>query len=100
MILIIQILAVVYLLAVNFYAFMLMRLQKEQATNPNGVRRRITDGRILLSGTLGGALGVYLSTFILKYRRDSVLIMVLMPLLVAITAFIVVSAFLSGFWLG
>lgn len=98
MMLLIKILVIVYIVAINCYAFSLMSIQKNQNNNINK-KRKITDGKILLSGTLGGALGVYISTFILNYRRDSIFIMVLMPILFAINIFIVVSAFTSGFWL-
>ena len=83
----------VYFLAVNFYAFTLMRLQKTQAVSNENPRRKITDKKIFLSGALGGALGVYLATFILKYRRDSLFIMVLMPILIALTILLIVTAF-------
>lgn len=97
--LILKILAVVYILAINFYAFMLMKLQKNQTLSQAQPKRRISDGKILLSGTLGGALGVFLSTFILKYRRDSIMIMVLMPILTALTVYIIAMGFISNFWL-
>ena len=99
MMLILKILAVVYILAINFYAFMLMKLQKNQTLSQAQPKRRISDGKILLSGTLGGALGVFLSTFILKYRRDSIMIMVLMPILTALTVYIIAMGFISNFWL-
>lgn len=99
MIVLLIVLLVVYVLAVNFYSFMLMLLQKKQSSLATKPKRVITDGKILLSAVLGGALSTFISTFLLKYRRDSILIMVVTPLLVAIQVFIVVSAFTSGFWL-
>lgn len=99
MMLLVKILVIVYFLAVNCYSFSLMAIQKKQATATSPPKRKVTDKKILLSGTLGGALGVYISTFILKYRRDSILIMVLMPLLVAVTLYGIITAFIYGFWI-
>ena len=87
-----------YVLAINFYAFILMLLQKRQTAQSVAPRRKISDGKILLSGTLGGALGVFLSTFFLKYRRDSILIMVLMPIITAIYVYLILKLFSLGFF--
>ena len=97
-ILIITLIAV-YFIAVNFYAFMLMRLQKNQSVSEQNTQRKITDKRLFLSGAIGGALGVYLATFILKYRRDSLLIMVVMPLLIALTVFLAIAVFKLRVWI-
>ena len=87
-----------YVFAINFYAFILMLLQKRQVTHNANGNRKISDGKILLSGTLGGSLGVFLSTFFLKYRRDSLLIMVLMPIITAIYVYLILKLFSFGFF--
>ena len=48
-----------------------------------------------VAGVLGGALGAYLSTFFLKYRRDSLFIMALMPVIATLNIYL----FLSGFYM-
>lgn len=95
MVTLIKILLIVYIVAVNFYAFMLVRAQKIQ--NAEGGESKIKDGKLLLIGAMGGALGVFLSTFILSYRKDSMLLMVVMPLLVAINVYFLVISFISDF---
>ena len=87
-----------YVVAINFYAFVLMLLQKKQTNKNTSVHRKISDGKILLSGMLGGALGVFVSTFFLKYRRDSILIMVLMPIITAFYVYLILKLFSFGFF--
>ena len=87
-----RVLLCVYALAINFYAFMLLYIQKTK----NDVER-VTDGKILLAGALGGALGVYLSTFFLKYRRTSLFIMAVMPLLATLNLYLFISGFYMRF---
>ena len=57
----------------------------------------IKDGKVFISGMLGGALGVYLAMFILSYRLNNLFLMVTMPLLIVLTAFIVIVGFQGNF---
>ena len=84
-----RVLICVYAFAINLYSFMLLYVQK---TNANEV---VKDGKIVIAALLGGALGAYLSTFFLKYRRTSLLIMGLMPVIATLNIYL----FLSGFCL-
>ena len=74
---------------------MLMRSQKIQ--NLEGGERKIKDGKLFLTGALGGALGIFLSTFILSYRKDSLLLMVVMPLLIAVNVYFIILGFMTDF---
>ena len=74
MIVLIRILIAVYLIAINFYAFMLVRAQKIQRIEDG--ESKVKDGKLFLTGAIGGALGIFISTFILSYRKDSLLLMV------------------------
>lgn len=89
MLTIIKVLIAVYIVAINVYAFLLMHIQKRQSTE---AITTVKDGRIFIVALLGGALAIYVSTFILRYRRDSMLIMVLMPMIATVNAFIFVTA--------
>ena len=95
MVTLIKILLIVYIVAVNFYAFMLVRAQKIQ--NAETGESKVKDAKLLLTGAIGGALGIFLSTFILSYRKDSLLLMVVMPLLVAVNVYFLVIGFMSDF---
>ena len=95
MIVLIRILIAVYLIAINFYAFMLVRAQKIQRIEDG--ESKVKDGKLFLTGAIGGALGIFISTFILSYRKDSLLLMVVMPLLFAVTAYFLVLGFMTDF---
>lgn len=95
MVTLLRILLIVYIVAVNFYAFMLVRSQKIQ--NAETGESKVKDGKLFLAGAIGGALGIFLSTFILSYRKDSLLLMVVMPLLIAVNVYFLVLGFMSDF---
>ena len=107
------ILLVAYIVAINFYAFLLVKSLRDQdrlseakrqaeplisATAPETppLRDRAL-GKLLLTGALGGAITVYVCMFILKYKRSDLLLMVLMPLLGVLNVYLFVLLFKSGF---
>ncbi len=139
------VLLIVYIAAINFYAFMLVKSLKaeqsqgeytlkspfknaenrsnEEQTEPaqtqpkNGKQKREkaaeqnsneqkpsseqvkdkTVGKLCITGALGGAIALYVSFFVFKYRRNHLLLMVLMPLLGVLNIYIWVLLFRSGF---
>lgn len=108
---IVYILLVAYILAINFYAFLLVKsfrdkerereLRRESAplsdtTSPPPQNERFL-GKLLITGALGGALTVYICMFIFKFRRSDLLLMVLMPLLGVLNVYLFVILFRSGF---
>ena len=86
--LIFYILLSAYILAVNFYAFLLVKSLRDQ-------ERR--DGKLLLTGALGGAITLYVCMFLFKYRKTDLLPMVLLPVLGALNVYLFVLLFRSGF---
>ena len=84
----------VYILAVNFYAVMLIISQRNEfgdnATKPTG------DGKIILAAILGGALAVYISMFIMRYRIKNILLMILMPVIAVLNIYFFYLAYTSG----
>jgi uncharacterized membrane protein YsdA (DUF1294 family) len=58
---------------------------------------KIKDGKVFISGMLGGALGVYLAMFILSYRLNNLFLMVTMPILIVLTAYIIIVGFQGNF---
>ena len=74
---------------------MLVRAQKIQRIEDG--ESKVKDGKLFLTGAIGGALGIFISTFILSYRKDSLLLMVVMPLLFAVTAYFLVLGFMTDF---
>ena len=94
---ILYILAVAYILAVNFYAFLLVKSladQEKQAVLEEELHQKVSNAesqqpappqkyfrKLLITGALGGAITVYVCMFLFKYKRSELALMVLMPLL-------------------
>lgn len=93
----IEILLIVYALSINVYAFMLLHAQKKNFIETG--EKKISDGKVFLAILLGGAIGVYLGTFALSYRKDSILYMVLTPLIIALEVYFVILSITSNFWI-
>lgn len=86
----------VYLLAINFYGVLMLHFQKK-ARDDSPETKSVSDVKILLSGLLGGAIGIFTFMFIFKYRLKSLPFMVLMPIFIAINLYLIVFAFTRGF---
>lgn len=114
--LILYILVIAYILAINFYAFLLvksMRDKEKQAeseeklppildvntttppTQPAKPPQKYL-GKLLLTGILGGAITIYICMFIFKYKRSDLLLMILMPLFGVLNIYFWVLLFRSG----
>ena len=118
------IILIVYILAVNFYAFLSMRnlissteqaetpvseknekekthkLEKAEAIEPPQKTQRefLPDWRLLVTGAAGGAITIYVCMFIYKYKLNNLLLMVLMPVLAAINLYVWILLFSKGFF--
>ena len=107
------ILLIAYIVAINFYAFLLVKGLRDRektaevkrqaeplisAANPDTqpLKERYL-GKLLLTGALGGAITIYVCMFILKYKRSDLLLMVLMPLFGVLNVYLFVLLFKSGF---
>lgn len=86
---------IAYILAINFYAFTLVKSLKDDFTD--GEPNKSSDGRLFLTGLLGGAITIYACMFIFKYRLKSLFLMLLMPVLGVLNVYLWVIAFRSGF---
>ena len=113
---ILYILLIAYILAINFYAFVLIKTLRDKEReaelhrqgepltsfeqNPQPLAKPSADkyiGRLLVTGLLGGAITIYVCMFLLKYKRTELLLMVMMPLLGVLNIYLWVLLFKSGF---
>ncbi len=94
--LIVYVITIVYLLAINLYGILMLKFQKK-AVEDNDTSAKVSDAKLYLSGLLGGALGIFMFMFILKYRLKSLFMMVLMPVFIAISAYLVITLLNGGF---
>ena len=93
---ILTIILIVYLVAINFYGVLLLLSQKNERDKYLN-SHKISDGKLVLIGFLGGALGIFSFMLILKYRLGSFWLMVLLPVMISVTAYLSYLAFSGGF---
>lgn len=84
----------VYILAINFYAVMLLKSQRDEYGEDD---KKTGDGKLILTAILGGALAIYVSMFIMRYRLKNLLFMILMPVIGVLNIYFFYLAFRSGF---
>lgn len=80
------VLLTVYIISVNFCAFFLMKRQYE-AWEAGDTAVGKSDGKVILVALLGGALAVFVTMFIYKYRLSNVLFMIMMPVLTVVNLY-------------
>ena len=86
------VLLVVYILAINFYAFLFMRSIKNEDENA----QKAYDGKLSLIALLGGGLTVFTCMFVFKNRLNNLFFMLAVPLLSALHICLWIMAFRSG----
>lgn len=91
----------VYIAAVNFYAFLLIKSRRSDADAADGERsaRRAGDGKLFLTAFLGGAVTLYVTMFVFRYRLNDLLLMLALPVLAALNIYLFILAYRSGFGL-
>ena len=90
-----HILLAIYLAAINVYSFMLVRtLKKREETRETD--KKSGNAKLFVAGFLGGALAGYVALFVLKYRTDNLLLMLVLPLLAALNIYILIALLRSG----
>ena len=85
----------VYLIAINVFGFTLVLTQKNQKEERATVTVR--DSKLVMTAVLGGATGIFVSIFVLKYRLQSMLLMVVMPVIIFLNVYMVISFYSGGF---
>lgn len=97
MLIFLRIALIVYLVAINFYSFLLVKKQRDE--EERGEKATIKDGKLFVAALLGGASGIYTALLVFKYRLQSLFLMVFMPVLILANVFLVVQCFISDFFL-
>lgn len=83
--LLLYILFAVYILAINFYAFRLLKTQRDDWEDGKSFQK--SDGKLILAAIMGGAIAVYASMFFMKFRLSNLLFMIAMPLLAVLNIY-------------
>lgn len=74
------ILLTVYILAVNFYSFRLLKCQRDE-WDESGQKTERSDGKLILAAAIGGAPAILVTMFCLRFRLSNLLFMIAMPIL-------------------
>lgn len=85
-----------YIIAVNVYSVMLLISLKNEALFDE-TKKNVGDGKLLLSAILGGAIGIYVTMFITRFKLKNMLLMILLPVIAVLNVWFCVLAFRSGF---
>ena len=91
------ILVITYVIAINLYGILMLKFQKKAREDGDEENIGISDTKLIITGLLGGALGIFVFMFILKYRLKSIVMMVLMPLFISLNAYLIFITINGGF---
>ena len=120
-----QIIIIAYFLAINVYGFILINFQQKTtvlATNtpkedftqlqiedlsPTKTEKKaiktknteISNLKIFITSALGGARGIYIAMFIYKHKLSNFFFMVIIPIFIALSVYILVMSFINNFWI-
>ena len=95
MLILIRAIVITYILAINVYGFLLIYFQKKQIDEMR--EQSVKDSKIFMSAMLGGAVGVYVSMFVFSHRLQSLLLMIIIPIIIVINAYILILAFTGNY---
>lgn len=74
----------VYILSVNGFAFRFVKTQRDCLDSGE---RPAGDGKLLLTALLGGAIAVYAAMLAMRYRLNSLALMILVPLIAVVNVY-------------
>lgn len=85
----------VYIAAVNIYSVMLVISQRNDCLSDE-IKPTYGDGKLLLAALLGGALGIYVTMFIIRFKLKNIVLMILLPIIAVFNVWLCIIAFRSG----
>lgn len=80
------ILLIVYILAINFYSYRLIKTQRDD-WEAGGDSFSKQDGKLMLAAILGGASAIYIAMFAMRFRLSNLLLMIALPVLAVLNLY-------------
>ena len=74
---------------------MLIFFQKKQ--HEENLESTVKDSKLFLTGLLGGAVGIYVAMFVYSYRLQSLFLMIVIPILIVLNAYVLIMGFTGNF---
>ena len=78
----------VYIAAVNVYSVMLVISQRNDCLSDE-IKPTYGDGKLLLAALLGGALGIYVTMFIIRFKLKNIVLMILLPIIAVFNVWLI-----------
>ncbi len=91
----IRIIFITYLISINFYAFLTVKNQK--TAFENGDKCSFNDTRLYLCALFGGAITVFVTMLILRFRLSNMFLMIFLPIVSVITIYLTFLLFSCNF---
>ena len=91
--LILYILLIVYILSINFYAVTYLKTLRDECLDE---KHSGGDGKLILTAILGGAISLYVTMFIMKFKVKNIVLMVLLPVIGVLNVMFFIYAFRAG----
>jgi len=85
-----------YFVAVNVYSVTLIITLRNNSIGDDG-KSGAGDGKLILSALLGGAIGIYVTMFIIKFKLKNMPLMILLPVIAVLNVWFGIIAFRSCF---
>lgn len=96
MLIFLRIALAVYLAAINFYSFLLVKKQRDEEIA--ATKATVRDGKLFIAALLGGGTGVYVALLVFGYRMQSLFLMVFMPVIALLNVYLAILCFTSNFF--
>lgn len=93
--LLVYIVLATYIAAVNVYSVMLLLSQRNEYLMDES-KLNSGDGKLILSALLGGAIGIYVTMFITRFKLKNMLLMIILPVIGVLNVWLFIVAFRSG----
>ncbi|MGN0819077.1 MAG: hypothetical protein ACI4M6_01600 [Christensenellaceae bacterium] len=95
MLILIRILFITYLIAINFYSFLIVKDQKNAFES--GDNCSFKDTKLYIAALLGGALTIFVTMLIFRFRLGNMFLMIFLPVVSVLNVYVAFLLFRNNF---